>query len=126
VIDSARSMFLGDCMRKLLLAAVIVCLTGCDTVSPSDPRGRTTSEQADKQLQKLANLNGQKADAEYEIQLRQDEMDQMEATVKKPGVVGVSNEWIQRHNRLKEDILELKAKVHDLELRIDAASKQGQ
>jgi hypothetical protein len=113
-------------MRKLLLlAGVMVCLTGCDTVSPSDPRGSgPTSEQVEKQHQKLADLNRQKADAEYEIQLRQDEMDQMEATSKKPGVVGVSNEWIQRHDRLKEDIIQLKVKVHDLELQIDAAGKQ--
>jgi hypothetical protein len=43
-----------------------------------------------------------------------DEMKQMETTAKKPGVVGVSNQWLERHNQ----IIKLKVQVHDLELQI--------
>ncbi len=47
----------------------------------------------------------------------------METTAKKPGVVGVSDEWLKRHNQLKEEIIKLRVKVHDLELQIDALAK---
>ncbi|MGB2662734.1 MAG: hypothetical protein WAK48_01945 [Candidatus Acidiferrum sp.] len=68
-------------------------------------------------------LNRQKADALYEIQLREDEMKHMGTTVKRPGVAGVSNQCLERHNQLKEEIIKLKVQVHDLELQIDALSK---
>jgi len=37
----------------------------------------------------------------------------------KPGTVGVSDEWLERHNSLKEEIIKLKVKVHDLDLQIE-------
>jgi hypothetical protein len=79
---------------------------------------RPASGQDSKQ-QKLVDLNRQKADALYEIQLRQNEIKEMEATSRKPGVVGVSNEWLERHNQLKEEIIKLRVKIHDLELQIN-------
>jgi hypothetical protein len=83
-----------------------------------------SSEQQDNnRQQKLVELNRQKPDALYEIQLRQDEMKEMEATAKKPGVVDVTNEWLERHNRLKEEVIKLKVKVHDLELQLDSLAK---
>lgn len=81
-------------------------------------RPASESQQHDRK-EKLAELKRQKADAVYEIQLRQDEMKEMETTASKPGVVGVSNEWLERHNRLKEEIINLKVKVHDLDLQIE-------
>jgi hypothetical protein len=83
---------------------------------------RPASGQDSKQ-QKLVDLNRQKADALYEIQLRQDEIKEMEATSRKPGVVGVSNEWLERHNQLKEEIIKLRVKIHDLELQMDDLAK---
>jgi hypothetical protein len=50
-------------------------------------------------------------------------MKEMEATVKKPGVVGVSKEWLERHNQLKEEIIKLRVKIHDLELQMDDLAK---
>jgi len=51
-------------------------------------------------------------------------MTEMERTARKLGVVGVSNQWLERHNRLKEEIIKLKVKIHDLELQIDNLAKQ--
>lgn len=44
----------------------------------------------------------------------------MEASIKRPGVVGVSKEWLQRKNKLDEEIIELKVKIHDLDSQIAA------
>lgn len=105
---------------SIALFLLLMCMSGCDTLDSSQSTNR---QQGDKQ-QKIADLNRQKADALYEIQLRQDEMREMETTARKPGVVGVSNQWLERHNRLKEEIIKLKVKVHDLELQIDDVAKQ--
>jgi hypothetical protein len=107
-------------IRLLPALLLLACLNGCagDVASTSDPRSASEIRQ-----QKVAELNRQKADALYEIQLREDEMKQMEATTKKPGIVGVSNQWLERHDQLKEEIIKLKVQVHDLELQIDALSK---
>ena len=104
---------------RLLPLLLLMCLSSCDTTSSPG----ATSEQQDSKQQKLVELNRQKADALYELQLRQDEMKEMEATSKKPGVVGVTNEWLERHNQLKEEIIKLKVRVHDLELQTEAASR---
>lgn len=104
--------------RSMPVFLLLVCLSGCDIDSQ-----RPASEQQDSKQQKLADLNRQKADALYEIQLRQDEMKDMEATAKKPGVVGVSKEWLDRHNQLKEELIKLRVKVHDLDLQIDSLGK---
>src|SRR6266480_4946315 len=108
----------GGMTLRLLMLAFLLCLSGCEMAEQ-----RPASEQNSKQ-QKLADLNRQKADAVYEIQLRQDEMTEMERTARKLGVVGVSNQWLERHNRLKEEIIKLKVKIHDLELQIDSLAKQ--
>jgi hypothetical protein len=97
---------------------LLLGIGGCDVASTTDPRPTIEIKQ-----QKLVELNRQKADALYEIQLREDEMTQMKTTVKRPGVVGVSNQWLERHNQLKEEIIKLKVQVHDLELQIDSLSK---
>ena len=103
----------------IFVFSLSVCLIGCSTVDSE----RSASTQQNAKQQKLADLNRQKADAAYEIQLRQDEMKEMETTAKKPGVVGVSDEWLKRQNQLKEEIIKLRVKVHDLELQIDALAK---
>jgi hypothetical protein len=107
-------------IRLLLALLSLVCLNGCagDVASTTDPRSASEIKQ-----QKVTELNRQKADALYEIQLREEEMKQMEAITKKPGVVGVSNQWLERHNQLKEEVIQLKVKVHDLDLQIDSLSK---
>jgi peptidoglycan hydrolase CwlO-like protein len=104
-------------LRLSVFVLLLICLSGCDTADSQRP-----ASQQDTKQQKLADLNRQKADALYEIQLRQDEMKEMEATAKRPGV-GVSKEWLERHNQLKEEIIKLKVKIHDLELQIDDLAK---
>jgi hypothetical protein len=104
--------------RLSIFFLLVICLAGCGATDSQRP----ASEQDSKQ-QKLADLSRQKADALYEIQLRQDEIKEMEATAHKPGVVGVSQEWLERHNLLKEEIIKLRVKVHDLELQIDSFGK---
>jgi hypothetical protein len=110
--------------RSLLVLGLVApfTLSGCDDYQ-SGPQRPTSEQQQDSKQQRLAELNRQKADALYEIQLRQDEMKEMEATVRKPGIVGVSHEWLERHNRLKEEIIKLRVKVHDLELQMDDLAK---
>jgi hypothetical protein len=108
----------GRMTLRLSMLVFFLCLSGCEMAEQ-----RPASEQNGKQ-QKLADLNRQKADAVYEIQLRQDEMTEMERTARKPGVIGVGNQWLERHNRLKEEIIKLKVKFHDLELQIDNLAKQ--
>jgi hypothetical protein len=104
---------------RALLVLLLMCLCGCDTNSTP---GAMSEQRVSKQA-RLAELNRQKADTLYELQLRQDEMKEMEATSRKPGVVGVTNGWLERHNHLKEEVTKLKVKIHDLEIRIEAASR---
>jgi hypothetical protein len=91
---------------------------------------RPTSEiQQRDRKEKLTELKRLRGDAVYEIQLRQDEMKEMETTasptagksgnVSKPGTVGFSDERLERHDGLKEEIIKLKVKVHDLDLQIE-------
>jgi hypothetical protein len=105
-------------LRLSVFVLLLICLSGCDMADSQRPASGQDSKQ-----QKLVDLNRQKADALYEIQLRQDEMKEMEATVKKPGVVGVSKVWLERHNQLKEEIIKLRVKIHDLELQMDDLAK---
>jgi hypothetical protein len=51
----------------------------------------------------------------YELSLRRQELAGMEATSKRPGVVGVSSEWLRRHNDLKEKIVKLQVRLHEIE-----------
>jgi hypothetical protein len=91
-------------------------------------RPASESQQHDRK-DKLAELKRLRGDAVYEIQLRQDEMKEMETTAvptagksgnaSKPGTGGVSDEWLERHDGLKEEIIKLKVKVHDLDLQIE-------
>jgi hypothetical protein len=39
----------------------------------------------------------------------------MEATAKKPGVVGVSNEWLRRRDELKEKITALRVRLREID-----------
>jgi hypothetical protein len=103
-------------MFALLLS---VSLSGCDT----NDLQRSSSGQQESKQQKLADLKRQKADAIYEIDLRQDEMKEMETNARKPGIVGVSKQWLERHNHLKEEITKLRVKNHDLDLQIEELAK---
>jgi hypothetical protein len=105
-------------LRLSVFVLLLICLSGCDMADSQRPASGQDSKQ-----QKLVGLNRQKADALYEMQLRQDEIKEMEATSRKPGVVGVSNEWLERHNQLKEEIIKLRVKIHDLELQMDDLAK---
>jgi hypothetical protein len=96
----------------LLALTVPSLLQGCDA-----PAAPCTNSQ-DASSQQLATLQRQKADAVYEIQLRQDELDQMMASVK--GAVGVSNQWLERKSQLTEKITQLKVKENDIDLQISA------
>ena len=91
-------------------------------------RPASENQQHDRK-EKLTELKRLRGDAVYEIQLRQDEMKEMETTAtptaskstnaSKQGTVGVSDEWLERHDGLKEEIIKLKVKVHDLDLQIE-------
>jgi hypothetical protein len=91
-------------------------------------RPASESQQHDRK-EKLTELKRLRGDAVYEIQLRQDEMKEMETTatptasksgnVSKSGAASVSDEWLERHDGLKEEIIKLKVKVHDLDLQIE-------
>ena len=93
--------------------AVLVTLQGCDSSTVPCVQQSSASQ--------IAGLERQKDDALYEMQLRQDEVNQMMARVK--GAVGVSNQWLQRKSDLTEKITQLQVKSHDLDLQIAAASK---
>jgi hypothetical protein len=105
----------------LLLAPLALgYMNGCDSVESPKP----ASEQQNSG-QKLVELKRQRDDVRYEMQLRQEEMNEMETTAKRPGVVGVSKAWLERHNQLKEEVIRLKVKAHDLDLQIaDLSSNQ--
>jgi hypothetical protein len=98
---------------ELLVLLAMGCVSGCNI---SDSPQKTPEQQ--KQQQGLADLKRQKDDVLYEIQLRQDEVNEMETAAKRPGVVGVSKEWLERHDRLREEIIQLKVKAHDLDQQI--------
>ena len=89
------------------------CMSGCN----SSDSPRTASEQQNSK-QGLGDLKRQRDDVLYEMQLRQDEINEMETASKRPGVVGVSKEWLERHDRLREEIIHLKVKAHDLDQQI--------
>jgi hypothetical protein len=100
----------------LLLAIGIPALQGCDSAAVPCVQQPSASQ--------VATLQRQKDDTVYEMQLRQNELDQMMARVK--GAIGVSNQWLQRKSELTEKITQLQVKGHDLDLQIAAASKTGQ
>jgi len=110
--------------RSILFFFLLTSLSGCGAMDSQRPA--SDSQQHDRK-EKLAELKRLKADAVYEIQLRQEEMKEMETKEMettaskpgKPGTVGVSDEWLERHNGLKEEIIKLKVKVHDLDLQIE-------
>lgn len=108
---------MGKCL-VLACCFLALMLTGCGVQSPSlDGQSRD---------QKLTELRRQRENALYELKLRQDEVDQMEATAKRPGVVGVSNEWLKRRDKLREEMIQLKVKVHDLDSEIaDLSASTG-
>lgn len=97
----------------LSLAMVAVPgLQGCE--APATP----CIQSQDASAQQLATLKRERDDTLYEIQLRQDEIDQMMASVR--GAVGVSSEWLERKSQLTEKITQLQVKAHDLDLQIAA------
>ena len=114
--------------RSILFFFLLTSLGGCDARDSLRPASE--SQQHDRK-EKLAELKRLKADAVYEIQLRQEEIKEMETkemettAIKpgKPGTVGVSDEWLERHNSLKEEIIKLKVKVHDLDLQIEGLAQ---
>ena len=62
----------------------------------------------------------EKDSIEFELSLREKELKDMEASTKRPGVVGVSPEWLRRHDDLKEKVTELKVKLHDIESELNS------
>lgn len=102
----------------LLVSLVMGCMISCNLNNPA----KSATEQQSSE-QKLADLNRQKDDVLYEIQIRQDEINEMETSAKKPGVIGVSHEWLVRRDQLREEIINLKVKAHDLDQRIAAAPR---
>ncbi len=95
-----------------LALAVAPILQGCNSATAPCVQSQ------DDSAQKIAALKREKDDTLYEIQLRQDEINQMMASAK--GAVGVSNEWLERKSQLTEKITLLQVKAHDLDLQIAA------
>jgi hypothetical protein len=42
----------------------------------------------------------------------------MEKSAHRPGIIGVSKQWLERHNYLQEQIVKLKVKQHDIDQQI--------
>ncbi len=94
-------------MRALSYACcLITCLlfasAGCQTPVRSD-------------VEEIEKLSRGRDSVQYELSLRQKELDEMEATAKKPGVVGVSNEWLRRRDELKEKITALRVRLREID-----------
>jgi hypothetical protein len=110
--------------RPILFFFLLTSLSGCGAMDAQRPASE--NQQHDRK-EKLTELKRLKADALYEIQLRQEEMKEMETKEMettasksgKPGTVVVSDEWLERHDRLKEEIIKLKVKVKDLDLQME-------
>jgi hypothetical protein len=91
-----------------LMAAL--ALAGCE--APTQP---TAPSQTVTNRSKTADLLKEQESVKYELSLRRQELAGMEATSKRPGVVGVSSEWLRRHNDLKEKIVKLQVRLHEIE-----------
>ena len=50
----------------------------------------------------------------YELSLRRDEIAEMEKSNRRPGVIGVSQQWLRRHDELKEKIINLDVRRREL------------
>ena len=98
----------------LILLASSFLLQGCD--STPAPCVQTQESGTD-----LITLQRERADTDYEIQLRQTELDQM--VQKARGALGVTSQWLERKDELTEKITQLQVKEHDLDLQIEAAKK---
>ena len=87
------------CSRNhaLLLAVMIPSLQGCDDSA------RPCVQQSQSSESQLIALQRQKDDILYEMQLRQDELDQM--MIRAKGAIGVSNQWLERKSELTEKII---------------------
>jgi hypothetical protein len=113
--------------RFAFISLMAAALVACNDPTSRDSQGLQQHAQQDATRKKIADLLREKSDALYEIQLREDEMKDMETTAykpgAKPGVVGVSDEWLQRHIQLKEEVIKLKVKVHDLDAQVADLSK---
>ena len=99
---------------SLTLIVSLLILQACD--SPPTPCVQKQDSSAN-----LSALQRQRDDTDYEMQLRQTELDQM--MQKARGAIGVSNQWLERKNDLTEKITQLQVKEHDLDLQIEAAKK---
>jgi hypothetical protein len=106
--------------HTLLYTIVCLCLVCCES-APPDTRASTPSGSTSKTQE----LISQRDSAAYELSLRQTELAEMEAVTKKPGVIGVSPQWINRHNELKEKIVALQVRLHELDGQLAAESKNS-
>jgi hypothetical protein len=85
-------------MKAPLLFVAILGLASCEESTDSK------TEAIRKQLDSV----------NYELSLRRDEIAEMETVTKKPGVVGVTREWLRRHNELKEKMTSLEVRKEEL------------
>jgi hypothetical protein len=99
---------------SLTLIVSLLILQACDSTP-------TPCVQKQDSSANLSALQRQRDDTDYEMQLRQTELDQM--MQKARGAIGVSNQWLERKNDLTEKITQLQVKEHDLDLQIEAAKK---
>lgn len=102
------------CLIAITLAISLSALQGCQVPAVPGTQQQPSASQ-------LATLQRQKKDIQYEIVLRQNEIDQMIAAVK--GAIGVSNQWLLRKDELTEKITQLRVRQHDVDLQIEDLSK---
>ncbi|SRR5713226_7072235 len=95
----------------ICFVAICVILTGCQSSGPAP-----ISEKS----KRIEELTREKDSMQYELSLRQTEMSNMETSAKKPGVVGVSSQWLQRHNELKEKVTKLQVRLHEIDTELSA------
>lgn len=104
--------------RSIALPSVLVMLGAC--CPKTDLNSRQTA-------QRRVARERQSADLRYEINLREADLTEMEAemneALKRPGVVGVSPQWVQRRDALKDKITDLRVRQHTIDSELEDLPK---
>lgn len=109
----------------LVVAAVIQAGSGALTfvalcVNANPSHQQASSKSPDSQS---SELTARKSSIEYEISLRQRELDEMDQAAKNPRAVGVSSEWLRRHAQLKEKLIALSVELNKVNNEIASRQK---
>ena len=104
-----HTLMAGSCLFTALIA-----LAACEASTQPNARPQAVANSS-----KTADLLKEQESVKYELTLRRQELADMEAITRKPGVVGVSSEWLRIHNDLKEKIVKLQVRLHEIEYELN-------